>query len=204
MSHCAPATSAGAELAKRTTVLYALSGSVECTGSSVPSALRFAVNVAVSCVSAFKTLAFAPAAERVPQWWDLARLSGLYDEFLASYGPVLAAYRRREGGGGNLDEAQAFADYVTALTDWRRLPYLEPGLPADVLPAGWNGLRAAETFFELRGRLEAGAVQDVNLHVTVSFRRAYVRRGLSTMIFRARPGSSPSGMAEIPSNCQCG
>jgi phenylacetic acid degradation operon negative regulatory protein len=98
-------------------------------------------------------LAFAPTAERVPQWWDLARLRRLYDEFLGSYEPVLGAYRRRTG----TDEAQAFADYVTALTDWRRLPYLEPGLPAEVLPASWNGLRAAETFFELRGRLQAPA-----------------------------------------------
>jgi phenylacetic acid degradation operon negative regulatory protein len=99
-------------------------------------------------------LAFAPAAERVPQWWDLARLRGLYDEFLGSYEPALGAYRRR---GEGIAEAQAFADYVTALTDWRRLPYLEPGLPAEVLPAGWNGLRAAETFFELRGLLEGPA-----------------------------------------------
>jgi phenylacetic acid degradation operon negative regulatory protein len=98
-------------------------------------------------------LAFAPTAERVPQWWDLARLGELYDEFLGRYEPVLGAYRRRD----STDEAQAFADYVTALTDWRRLPYLEPGLPAEVLPASWNGLRAAETFFELRGRLVAPA-----------------------------------------------
>lgn len=98
-------------------------------------------------------LAFAPTAERVPQWWDLARLRRRYDEFLGSYQPVLAGYRRGEDAG----EARAFADYVTALTDWRRLPYLEPGLPAEVLPAGWNGLRAAEAFFELRDRLEEPA-----------------------------------------------
>jgi phenylacetic acid degradation operon negative regulatory protein len=101
-------------------------------------------------------LAFAPTAERVPQWWDLTRLRGLYDEFLSGYEPVLEVYRRR-GEGVELDEAQAFADYVTALTDWRRLPYLEPGLPAEVLPGGWNGFRAAETFFGLRGLLAAPA-----------------------------------------------
>ncbi|MEP7022746.1 MAG: PaaX family transcriptional regulator C-terminal domain-containing protein [Actinomycetota bacterium] len=100
-------------------------------------------------------LAFASTAERVPQWWDLARLRRLYDEFLSSYEPVLDAYRRRLGM--ELDEAQAFADYVTALTDWRWLPYLEPGLPAEVLPDSWNGLRAAETFFGLRDWLEEPA-----------------------------------------------
>jgi phenylacetic acid degradation operon negative regulatory protein len=113
-------------------------------------------------------LAFAPTAERVPQWWDLARLRGLYDEFLGSYEPVLGAYRRRKV----IDEAQAFADYVTALTDWRRLPYLEPGLPAGVLPAGWNGFRAADTFFGLRGRLDAPARCHVDSVLGVTGRRS--------------------------------
>ena len=53
-------------------------------------------------------------------------------------------------------------DYVRVLTSWRRLPYLDPGLPVELLPADWVGTRAADLFFALRERLEAGA-------------RAYVR-----------------------------
>ena len=108
--------------------------------------------------------AFAPTAERVPQWWDLPRLRGLYADFLDRYGPVLEAYRRAGGpagepGGaaGQPGEAAAFADYLAALTDWRRLPYAEPGLPAEVLPADWNGFRAADTFFGLRDLLAGPA-----------------------------------------------
>jgi phenylacetic acid degradation operon negative regulatory protein len=96
---------------------------------------------------------FADAAERVPDWWDLDRLSALYAAFLDRHAPVLAAYRRRSV----IDTRLAFADYVSALTDWRRLPYLEPGLPANVLPADWIGLRAAEAFFALRERLAGPA-----------------------------------------------
>jgi phenylacetic acid degradation operon negative regulatory protein len=98
-------------------------------------------------------LAFADTARRVPDWWDLPRLRALYDDFLDRYEPVLAGYRRR----GGIEEPQAFADYVNVLTDWRRLPYAEPGLPADVLPADWAGVRAADTFFELRDRLAGAA-----------------------------------------------
>jgi phenylacetic acid degradation operon negative regulatory protein len=94
-------------------------------------------------------LAFADTAERIPAWWDLDRLRDLYAAFLDRYEPVLEGYRRRK----NIDNARAFADYVSALTGWRRLPYLEPGLPAEMLPADWIGIRAADTFFELRGRL---------------------------------------------------
>jgi phenylacetic acid degradation operon negative regulatory protein len=94
-------------------------------------------------------LAFADIGKQVPQWWDLPRLQGLYDDFLGRYGPVLTGYRRKR----RIDERQAFADYAAALTDWRRLPYSDPGLAPEVLPRGWNGVRAADTFFELRTRL---------------------------------------------------
>jgi phenylacetic acid degradation operon negative regulatory protein len=108
--------------------------------------------------------AFAPTAERVPQWWDLPRLRGLYADFLDRHGPVLEA-RQRAGGAagepggaaGEPGDAAAFADYLAALTDWRRLPYAEPGLPAGVLPADWNGFRAADTFFGLHDLLAGPA-----------------------------------------------
>ena len=48
------------------------------------------------------------------------------------------------------DPGQAFADYVRVLTAWRRLPFLDPGLPPELLPADWHGARAAELFGQLR------------------------------------------------------
>jgi phenylacetic acid degradation operon negative regulatory protein len=98
-------------------------------------------------------LAFADTADRVREWWDLPRLDGLYREFLDDYGPMLAGYRRRR----KVDDTRAFADYLVTLTDWRRLSYADPGLPGKVLPGGWNGVAAAETFFELRDRLAGPA-----------------------------------------------
>lgn len=98
-------------------------------------------------------LGFAGMGARVGDWWDLARLRGLYEDFLGRHGPVLTSYRR----GRRVDDRVAFAHYVPALTDWRRLPYADPGLPAAVLPRGWSGQRASETFFELYDRLAAPA-----------------------------------------------
>jgi phenylacetic acid degradation operon negative regulatory protein len=94
-------------------------------------------------------LGFADTADRVPDWWDLGHLRDLYGTFLDRYAPVLAGYRHR----ADIDSARALADYVSALTDWRQLPYLEPGLPAEMLPADWIGIRAADTFFDLHGLL---------------------------------------------------
>ncbi|MEV4534246.1 PaaX family transcriptional regulator C-terminal domain-containing protein [Asanoa sp. NPDC049518] len=109
-------------------------------------------------------LAFGDTAARVSQWWDLPRLSKLNDDFLQRYEPMAARL-------GRIDDAQAFADYVNALTDWRRLPYLEPGLPLETLPVDWNGVRAADVFFALHDRL-AGAA-----HRFVDSVRADVRPG---------------------------
>jgi phenylacetic acid degradation operon negative regulatory protein len=110
-------------------------------------------------------LAFGDAAEQVARWWDLDRLQGLYQAFLDDAEPVLARWdgagsaRRdwaRPGPGGE-GGGEAFADYVRALTAWRRLPFLDPGLPAELLPSGWNGLQAAATFGALRERLAGPA-----------------------------------------------
>ncbi|MBB2915313.1 phenylacetic acid degradation operon negative regulatory protein [Streptosporangium becharense] len=92
---------------------------------------------------------FEDIAGQAPAWWDLARLQALYQEFLDCHGPVLERYKN----GGEIDQPEAFTDYIAALTDWRRLPYSDPGLAVEVLPGDWNGVRAADTFFELHERL---------------------------------------------------
>jgi len=94
--------------------------------------------------------AFGDLGEQVRRWWDLGRLQQLYQAFLDAAGPVLA---RWEASPPPAASGAAFADYVRALTAWRRLPYLDPGLPAELLPAGWNGLQADQVFAALRGRL---------------------------------------------------
>ena len=49
--------------------------------------------------------------------------------------------RRRAGSRPTAASRAAFETYVAMLTDWRRLPYLDPGLPLSLLPPGWNGAR---------------------------------------------------------------
>jgi phenylacetic acid degradation operon negative regulatory protein len=105
-------------------------------------------------------LAFGDVAEKVRQWWDLDELQRQYEQFLRAHEPALRRWQHdsqgtgSEGADGN---RAAFADYLRALTDWRRLPYLDPGLPAELLPDGWIGIRAAETFFALSSLLSKPA-----------------------------------------------
>ena len=100
-------------------------------------------------------LAFGDPAAKVRQWWDLDQLERHYESFIRAHEPALRALgsgpTRRPGG------PEAFAGYVRVLTDWRRLPYLDPGLPAELLPEGWVGIRAAKLFFALQALLEEPA-----------------------------------------------
>ncbi len=94
-------------------------------------------------------VAFGDPRDKVAQWWDLDQLQRLYGEFVDLYQPVLRWWRRRRAS----RERDAFVDYVRVLTDWRQLPYLDPGLPVELLPAEWNGAVAAEVFFALQSLL---------------------------------------------------
>jgi phenylacetic acid degradation operon negative regulatory protein len=99
-------------------------------------------------------LAFGDLAAKVRQWWDLDRTERLASDFVAAYEPVLLGW---PDGRAAARPREAFADYIRVLTDWRRLPYLDPGLPAELLPPSWTGARAADIFFTLQSRLAGAA-----------------------------------------------
>lgn len=99
-------------------------------------------------------LAFGDLTAKVSQWWDLARTERLARDFVTAYEPVLRGWAGRRAAAR---PREAFTDYVGVLTDWRRLPYLDPGLPAELLPPDWAGARAAEIFFTLQSRLAGAA-----------------------------------------------
>jgi phenylacetic acid degradation operon negative regulatory protein len=100
-------------------------------------------------------LGFRALAGEVTSWWDLDGLDALYREFNDTYAPVLARWAAGDGvHAEELDEGQAFADHVAAVTAWRRLPFLDPGLAPQLLPEDWMGSRAAETFHQLHARLQ--------------------------------------------------
>lgn len=87
-----------------------------------------------------------PAADAVRDWWDLPRLDAMYREFITAH--------HADPG---LDEA--LPAWIRAVTDWRKLPFLDPGLPAELLPADWPGHDAVRLFAELEHRLSEPAAR---------------------------------------------
>ena len=101
---------------------------------------------------------FRPTREAVARWWDLQAIGAMYADYSAAYRPMAAGWGKHTGRPAG---ARAFADYTRALTSWRPLPYVDPGLPREYLPARWPGDRATETFFSLHDRLARPALEYV-------------------------------------------
>lgn len=93
--------------------------------------------------------AFGDLRSKVRAWWDLDELADLYADFLRRHRPELDI--------SVTTPEQAFQIYVPMLTQWRRLPYSDPGLPLALLPPGWNGVTAEALFEELNTTLSAPA-----------------------------------------------
>ncbi|MEW1778542.1 PaaX family transcriptional regulator C-terminal domain-containing protein [Streptomyces sp. NPDC086777] len=88
--------------------------------------------------------AFGDLSAKVREWWDLDELAALYADFLERYRPV-----RERAAAGAVPAREAFGIYLPMLTEWRRLPYRDPGLPLSLLPPGWMGETAGALFEEL-------------------------------------------------------
>ncbi|WP_410051117.1 PaaX family transcriptional regulator C-terminal domain-containing protein [Acidiferrimicrobium sp. IK] len=79
--------------------------------------------------------ALAGDAELVRRAWDLDDLGRSYEQFLQRFGGL-----RPDG------EREALAALTHLVHEWRRFPFVDPELPADLLPAGWPGQRARQLF----------------------------------------------------------
>jgi phenylacetic acid degradation operon negative regulatory protein len=89
-------------------------------------------------------LAYSDLREAAARWWDLVAVHSSYEEFTERFRHVEIHAA---------DDAAAFASYLRAVDAWRRMPYRDPGLPAELLPDDWGGATAADVFFALHDNL---------------------------------------------------
>lgn len=91
-----------------------------------------------------------PAA-KLRSWWQLDTMDGLFRSFIQRWRSVAAE---------NLQQAtpeERFRNYVLILTDWRKIAYLDPGIPVAYLPNGWPGIEAENLFADISEATKAGA-----------------------------------------------
>jgi phenylacetic acid degradation operon negative regulatory protein len=85
---------------------------------------------------------------RTRQAWELDAVAARYDDFIAKFDGLQPA------AGDETLVAQALLVH-----EWRRFPFLDPGLPRELLPARWSGITAARLFHGRHAEWRPGAQQ---------------------------------------------
>lgn len=87
-----------------------------------------------------------PLTALARQAWDLDLIAARYTEFLAAFA------------------SPSCADPLTRVTElvhaWRRFPWIDPVLPAELLPEHWSGVQAARLFERQHARWAADAMAE--------------------------------------------
>lgn len=97
------------------------------------------------------TLAWpADPAQVVARAWDLNSLEARYAEFLERT-------RRQLAGTIELDARESFRRRFLLTHEFRRFPFSDPDLPDSLLPSGWVGAAARQSFFEYNRKLRRRA-----------------------------------------------
>jgi len=114
-----------------------------------PEAVGLTRELGIEGALSFLTTSGSPSDRDgiVERSWDLHSLSAQYERFL---------YRFRGEAPG--ESAEATAGLLSLVHDWRRFPILDPGLPTELLPAGWPAADAASRFSELRSSWQPAAM----------------------------------------------
>ena len=75
----------------------------------------------------------------VGEAWELSALEDRYEDFISTFESVRPA-----------SPEHAFVALTQLVHEWRKFPFLDPGLPSGLLPARWSGDRARKLFGDRR------------------------------------------------------
>jgi phenylacetic acid degradation operon negative regulatory protein len=79
--------------------------------------------------------AIGHVADMVSAAWDLAEVTERYEDFIDQFSGL------HPRSGDDVLRAQ-----IRLVHEWRRLPFLDPQLPHELLPPRWSGIRATHLF----------------------------------------------------------
>lgn len=112
----------------------------------------------VSLVASYGSI--GTQADLARQAFDLNAVAARYEDFIGAFA------RARPGGPDGPDEpggpggpggSEVFTAVTRLVHEWRRFPFLDPQLPAELLPPGWIGAAAARLFRDRHEEWHSGA-----------------------------------------------
>ncbi len=89
----------------------------------------------------------------VSRCWDLSRIHERYANFIAKYRPKLEYHLKRLQAGENVEPSECFVERFNLIHEYRKLPFLDPDLPQELLPENWLRPKAAALFNEYHNSL---------------------------------------------------
>lgn len=87
-------------------------------------------------------------ATMVSRAWDLSEVEERYEAFIDEFTGLHPA-----------DRPAVLHAQTMLVHEWRRFPFLDPRLPARLLPAGWSGAKAADLFHGRHAEWSAAALR---------------------------------------------
>jgi phenylacetic acid degradation operon negative regulatory protein len=91
--------------------------------------------------------------EIVSHCWDLGKIHQKYADFLTEYRPKLEEHQKRLEAGETIEPSECFVARFNLIHEYRKLPFLDPDLPKELLPENWLRPQAAALFDEYHGLL---------------------------------------------------
>ncbi|MHB8733076.1 MAG: PaaX family transcriptional regulator [bacterium] len=109
---------------------------------------RYAFEAGAAETFAARLAGGGDAAAFAARHWDLPAIDAAYSAFVDEWRPRLAGWRAAAGAGGALDlpGGEAFREKTRLVHEFRKFLFVDPGLPAEVLPERWNGVEARGIF----------------------------------------------------------
>lgn len=107
------------------------------------------------------------AAAFAARHWNLPALDAAYAAFIGEWRPRLVDWRAgaaHTGGVLELPGGTAFREKTRLVHEFRKFLFVDPGLPADVLPERWSGAEARGIFSAAYHLLAEAALRFFELH----------------------------------------
>jgi phenylacetic acid degradation operon negative regulatory protein len=82
----------------------------------------------------------------VSRCWDMGKIHDRYARFIEKYQPRLEYYLKRQTDGEDFEPSECFVQRFNLIHEYRKLPFLDPDLPQELLHEGWLRPQAAELF----------------------------------------------------------
>jgi phenylacetic acid degradation operon negative regulatory protein len=95
----------------------------------------------------------------VERCWDLNMIHNRYADFVDKYQPKLENHQERLRAGETIEPSDCFLERFNLIHEYRKLPYYDPDLPAELLPKKWLRSKAASVFNEYHDLLNEKATE---------------------------------------------